>query len=57
MHLSELQVVNVKLDQPLFSACSEDVIRLCAEVRPAQIHKCLLLNTNDALMLHSCQEK
>lgn len=57
MHLSELQAENVKLDRPLFAACGEDVVRLCADVRPAQIYKCLLLHKNDALMSHSCQEQ
>lgn len=57
MHLSELQAENVKLDRPLFSACGEDVIRLCADVRPGQIYKCLLLHKNDPLMSHSCQEQ
>lgn len=57
MHLSELQAENVKLDKPLFSACGEDVVRLCADVRPAQIYKCLLLHKNDPLISHSCQEQ
>lgn len=57
MHLSELQAENVKLDRPLFAACGEDLVRLCADVRPAQIYKCLLLHKNDALMSHSCQEQ
>lgn len=58
MHLSELQAENiVKLDRPLFSACGEDVVRLCADARPAQIYKCLLMHKNDAIMSHSCQEQ
>lgn len=58
MHLSELQAENiVKLDRPLFAACGEDVVRLCADARPAQIYKCLLMHKNDAIMSHSCQEQ
>lgn len=57
IHLSELQAENVKLDRPLFAACGEDVVRLCGDVRPGQIYKCLLLHKNDALMSHSCQEQ
>lgn len=57
MHLSELQAENVKLDRPLFAACGEDVVRLCADSRPAAIYKCLLMRKNDALMSHSCQEQ
>lgn len=57
MHLSELQAENVKLDRPLFAACGDDLLRLCADVRPAQIYKCLLLHKNDQLMSHSCQEQ
>lgn len=56
-HLSELQAENVKLDKPLFQSCGEDVVRLCADARPPQVYKCLLLHKNDALMSHSCQEQ
>lgn len=57
MHLSELQSENVKLDRPLFVACVEDVARFCAESRPGQIYKCLLLHKNDEQMSHTCAEQ
>lgn len=57
MRLSELQAENVKLDRPLFAACGEDLVRLCADVRPALIFKCLLQHKNDALMSPICQEQ
>lgn len=57
MHLTELQSDNVKFDRPLFSACGNDVIRLCADVRPGQIYKCLLHHKNDEVMSSLCQEQ
>lgn len=57
MHLTELQSDNVKLDRPLFLACSDDVARFCAESRPGQLYKCLLLHKNDEQMTHTCREQ
>lgn len=57
MRLTELQSDNVKFDRPLFSACGNDVIRLCADVRPGQIYKCLLHHKNDEMMSSLCQEQ
>lgn len=57
MHLSVLQAENVKLDRPLFLACNNEVARFCAESRPGQIYKCLLLHKNDEKMSPSCQEQ
>lgn len=56
-HLSEFQADNVKLDRPLFLACKDDVAQFCAESRPSQIYKCLLLHKNDEKMSHICQEQ
>lgn len=57
IHLSELQSDNVKLDRPLFLACVEDVARFCAESRPGQIYKCLLLHKNEEQMSRTCAEQ
>lgn len=57
LHLSELQSENVKLDRPLYAACGDDMLRLCADVRPNQKYKCLLQHKNDAMMSPVCQEQ
>lgn len=57
MHLSELQSDNVKLDRPLFVACVDDVARFCAESRPGQIYKCLLLHKNEEQMTRTCADQ
>lgn len=56
-HLSELQADNVRLDRPLFLACKGDVAAFCAESRPAEIYKCLLLHKGDEKMSRGCQEQ
>ncbi|XP_055609090.1 Golgi apparatus protein 1-like isoform X1 [Uranotaenia lowii] len=59
LHLSEIQVEDVKLDKPLFLSCAVDAIRFCPSIPAGSqlVLKCLMKNRNDAAMTDHCQKQ
>lgn len=55
--LSEVQADNIKLDQELYKACTDDYMRYCNDFTPGSGHvfKCLLSHRNDKLKA-KCRE-